>query len=250
MYQEFAVIYDEVMSEIPYDRWFEKLHACMGEYGKEAGHVCELGCGTGEMSRRFSAVGYEVTGIDLSVDMLARAMEKREEGQKLIYVNQDMSHFSLHKPADVVLCICDSMNYVLDHGELLDLFRSVRANLADNGIFVFDLKTEYCFRTILGDRVRFEDDERYSVIWENVYDQEEKLNQYLLTMFFHQETSGLYERYDECHTQRAYSLGEINGLLRQSGLEVYACYGADFVKAPEEEDERIYFVVGKDAKDV
>ena len=149
MYQEFALIYDAVMSEIPYDRWFEKLHACIGEYGKKAGHVCELGCGTGEMSRRFSAAGYEVTGIDLSVDMLARAMEKRQEGQELIYVNQDMSHFSLHKPADVVLCICDSMNYVLDHGDMLNLFRSVRANLADDGIFVFDLKTEYCFQNIL-----------------------------------------------------------------------------------------------------
>ena len=31
MYQEFALIYDAVMSEIPYDRWFEKLHACIGD---------------------------------------------------------------------------------------------------------------------------------------------------------------------------------------------------------------------------
>lgn len=105
MYEEFSVVYDSVMSDIPYGMWFERLHRELERRGKAGGYLCELGCGTGEMTGRFCDAGYEVTGIDLSPDMLARAMEKKEEDQQILYLNQDMRDFSLHKPADVTRSI-------------------------------------------------------------------------------------------------------------------------------------------------
>lgn len=249
MYQKFSIIYDRIMSEIPYDEWFEKLHALLEQQGKGSGHLCELGCGTGEMARRFSDAGYEVTGIDLSSDMLAQAMDKKRADQEILYVNQDMTDFSLHKPADVVLCICDSINYLLYEEELLDMFRCVRANLAEDGLFVFDMKTEYCYSELLGDNVRVDDDDGYTVIWENSYDRENKMNEYLLTMFLHQEETGLYERYDECHCQRAYKREEVESLLRQSGLRLQHCYGAGLDRGPDGQDERIYFVIRCERKE-
>lgn len=246
MYEEFSVVYDSVMSDIPYGEWFERLRGELDKHGKTGGHLCELGCGTGEMTGRFCEAGYEVTGIDLSPDMLARAMEKKEEDQEILYLNQDMRDFSLHKPADVVLCICDSVNYLLCEEDLLAAFRCVYENLDDDGIFVFDMKTEYCYRVILGDAVRFEDGGGYSVIWENTYDRVEKINEYLVTMFLFREDSGLYERYDECHRQRAYSREEVEDLLFQAGLTLYGCYGEDLEQMPGEQEERMYYVAGKD----
>lgn len=247
MYEEFSVVYDAVMSDIPYDMWFERLRRELERRGKAGGHLCELGCGTGEMTARFCGAGYEVTGIDLSPDMLARAMEKKEEDQQILYLNQDMRDFSLHKPADVVLCICDSMNYLLREEDLLAAFGSVYENLDDDGIFVFDMKTEYCYRYILGDVVRFEDGDDYSVIWENTYDRMEKINEYFVTMFLFREDSGLYERYNECHRQRAYSREEVEHLLSRAGLTLYGCYGEDLEQEPGEQEERMYYVAGKDS---
>lgn len=247
MYEEFSVVYDSVMSDIPYGMWFERLRRELERRGKAGGYLCELGCGTGEMTGRFCDAGYEVTGIDLSPDMLARAMEKKEEDQQILYLNQDMRDFSLHKPADVVLCICDSINYLLQDEDLLAAFRSVYENLDDDGIFVFDMKTEYCYRHILGDVVRFEDGDDYSVVWENAYDRVEKINEYFVTMFLFREDSGLYERFDECHRQRAYSREEVENLLSQAGLTLYGCYGEDFEQAPGEREERMYYVAGKDS---
>lgn len=242
MYNEFAGIYDAMMSEIPYDIWFEKLYAYMEKNGKTGGHLCELGCGTGEMSRRFAEAGYEVTGIDLSTDMLAMAMEKKKEEQNILYLNQDMTDFSLHKTADVVLCICDSINYLLEEDELRSVFACVKDVLAEGGIFLFDMKTEYCFREILGDGIRVEDEEDYTVIWDNEYDPESKINEYILTMFMLDTESGQYERFDECHRQRAYSPDRVRKLLQESGLVLKACFGGDMETQPGEQEERIYFV--------
>lgn len=245
MYEEFAGIYDAMMSEIPYDMWFQKLYDFLSKNGKGAGHLCELGCGTGEMSARFARAGYEVTGIDLSPDMLALAARKTPEDVSILYLNQDMSDFSLHKPADVVLCICDSANYLLEETELFSMFRCVRECLAEDGVFLFDMKTAYCFSELLGNGIRVEDEEDYTVIWDNEYVPEEKFNEYLLTMFVRDNDSGQYERYDECHRQRAYDTEQVEQLLVKAGLTPQRCFGADMERVPGEKEERIYFVAEK-----
>lgn len=244
MYQEFAGVYDAMMSEIPYDLWYERIHAYLVEQGKPDGHLCELGCGTGQMTGRFCDAGYEVTGIDLSPDMLALAMERKKEHQNILYLNQDMTDFSLHKPADVVLCICDSFNYLLEEEELLAMFRCVREAMTEDGIFLFDMKTRYCYTDILGDGIRVEDEEDYTVIWDNAFDTETDTNEYLLTMFVRQEDDR-YERYDECHVQRAYDDEVVVRLLKEAGLEVCHRFGADLAQAPGKQEERCYFVAKK-----
>ena len=133
MYEQFATVYDEMMEEIPYDEWFIKFQEILKEHGITSGHVCELGCGTGEMVSRFAKAGYEVTGIDISPDMLAKACEKTEGMEKISYFEEDMTDFSLHKPADVVLCICDSMNYLLSTEEIFAMFRCIKEALAEDG---------------------------------------------------------------------------------------------------------------------
>ena len=89
MYEQFATVYDEMMEEIPYDEWFIKFQEILKEHGITSGHVCELGCGTGEMVSRFAKAGYEVTGIDISPDMLAKACEKTEGMGKISYFEEN-----------------------------------------------------------------------------------------------------------------------------------------------------------------
>ncbi len=244
MYDRFAGIYDAMMSEIPYEMWFERLYSYLRKQGKTGGHLCELGCGTGEMTGRFAGKGFEVTGIDLSPDMLALAAEKKKDGQRILYLNQDMTDFSLHKPADVVLCICDSINYLLSEEELFKMFCCVREVLKEDGIFLFDMKTEYCFREILGNGLRMEDEEDYTVVWENEYDPETAMNEYVLTMFIPRK-DGLYERYDECHCQKAYPAERVKALLEKAGFEIRDWFGADMAAPPGAEEERIYVAASR-----
>ncbi|MGN1205703.1 MAG: class I SAM-dependent DNA methyltransferase [Eubacterium sp.] len=235
MYEQFAAIYDEMMEEIPYDEWFEKLHGILLEKGIATGHVCELGCGTGEMVRRFAEAGYEVTGIDLSPDMLAKACEKTEGLEKILYFEEDMTHFSLHKPADVVLCICDSMNYLLSVEEVRAMFGCIRSALAEGGIVIVDMKTTYCFQKVMGNQTRVDETEDALMIWDNTYEEESHINEYLLTIFTEDKATGMYARYDECHEQRAYSEDEIKECVKDASLHV--------TKSWTEDDVRTYFVI-------
>lgn len=235
MYEQFAMIYDEMMEEIPYDEWFAMLQCILRERGIRTGHICELGCGTGEMVRRFAEAGYEVTGIDLSPDMLAKASEKTLGMENILYFEQNMTDFSLHKPADVVLCICDSMNYLLSKEELQSMFRCIKEALTENGVAVLDMKTAYCFQKVMGNQTRVDETEDALMIWDNTYDEAAHINEYLLTIFTEDKATGMYERYDECHQQRAYTEEEIKECLNEASLRV--------VKSWTEEQVRTYFVV-------
>ncbi len=249
MYQQFAGIYDGMMSEIPYDTWFETMYQYLKRQGKSGGHLCELGCGTGQMTRRFADAGYEVTGIDLSPDMLAiAAQQEGDEEQKILYLNQDMTDFALHKPADVILCICDSANYLLEEEELAAMFAKVSENLAEDGIFLMDMKTAYCFSEIMGNGIRVEDEEDYTVIWDNEYDEETKVNEYLLTMFVLREDD-TYDRYDECHEQRAYEAQMVIDVMDKQGLSVEEHFGEDMMKLPDDKDSRWYFVAKRKGRE-
>ena len=75
-YSAFAYVYDELMDNVPYDAWAEYLIGLLKENGVVEGLVCELGCGTGQMTRRLAAAGYDMIGIDLSEEMLDVAREQ------------------------------------------------------------------------------------------------------------------------------------------------------------------------------
>ena len=80
MYEAFARVYDAVMDEIPYDEWCVYLRGLLEARGVEDGIVCELGCGTGNVTQRLSEAGYDMIGIDASEEMLGEAQEKLWEG--------------------------------------------------------------------------------------------------------------------------------------------------------------------------
>lgn len=243
-YTGFSMFYDYFMSDIPYDEWAEYVHMLLKEYGVRDGIICELGCGTGEMTARLDKKGYEVIGIDSSEDMLSVALDKQSEaGTDILYLNQDMREFELYGTVAAFVGVCDSMNYILSPEELVQVFRLVNNYLDKDGIFVFDLKTEYFYNKVLGNSVFADNSEDCSLIWENEYDPEKKLNSYVLTIYNKlEEEDGLYERIEEEHFQRAYSLEEIKQLVEKAGMEFVTAYDAFTKEAPKETSERIYIV--------
>ena len=241
-YESFARVYDLFMDNIPYGEWCEYLHGLLKKYGVEDGLVLELGCGTGSMTELLAARGYDMIGVDNSAEMLDIAMEKKyESGNDILYLLQDMREFELYGTVKAVVSVCDSMNYITDEEDLLDVFKLVNNYLDPGGVFIFDLNTVYKYEEILGENVIAENREESSFIWENWYDEEEQINEYDLTLFIQNE-DGLYEKYEETHYQRAYDLELVCELLEKAGLKLEAVYDAFTMEAPGEDSERVYFV--------
>ena len=254
-YTSFAEVYDTFMDNIPYDEWEKYLVSLLKEYGVDGGLVLELGCGTGNMTRRLAGDGYDMIAVDNSAEMLMTARNKGAgEAEKILYLLQDMRSFELYGTVRAVVSICDSMNYITEPEDLKQVFKLVNNYLDPGGIFIFDMNTPYKYRDIMGSRTIAENREDCSFIWDNFYDEEEKINEYQLSIFIRlQEGEGpgggeLCERYEENHFQRAYDLKEVSDLLAESGMEFVAAYDA-FSREPVREDsERMYIIAREKGK--
>ena len=204
-YTGFAGVYDIFMDNVPYEEWAGYLWEILREYGIEDGLLLELGCGTGSMTECMAGYGYDMIGVDYSIEMLELAWKKEEKsGHDILYLNQDMREFELYGTVRAVISVCDSVNYILEDGGLTEVFRLVNNYLDPGGIFLFDFNTEYKYQEVLGVQVIAEDREDCSFIWDNYYDDAERINEYELTLFIREEESELYRKYQETHFQRAY----------------------------------------------
>lgn len=248
-YRGFAQVYDLFMSDTPYEEWTDYLAGLMQEDGVSDGLVLDLGCGTGAVTRLLAERGYDMIGLDISMEMLQVAMEtEAQKGQNILYLCQDMREFELYGTVRAVVSICDSMNYLLAEEELAKVVALANNYLDPGGVFIFDLNTRYKYETLLGDTVIAENRDDGSFIWENYYDQESRINEYDLTLFI-QDQGELFRKYEETHYQRAYDLEEVRRAVAAGGMEFVAAYDALTRNPPETTSERIYIVCREQGKD-
>ncbi len=247
-YTSFARVYDTFMDNIPYEEWAVYLTGLLNEYGVNDGLVLDLGCGTGNMTELLAKEGYDMIGVDNAEEMLVIAMEKREKsGHDILYLLQDMREFELYGTVRAVVSVCDSVNYIDEEEDLTEVFRLVNNYLDPGGVFIFDFNTLYKYREILGDRTIAENREDCSFIWDNYYYEEERINEYELSIFI-REKENLFRRYEETHFQRGYTLDEMIRMIKDSGLEFVTAYDAFTREAPKEDSERIYVIAREKGK--
>ena len=248
-YTGFANMYDLFMDNIPYQQWSEYLISLLKSYGINEGLILDMGCGTGNITEPLAKAGYDMIGIDNSEDMLGIAMDKRyDSGLDILYLCQDMREFELYGTVAAAVSICDSMNYILEYDELVQVFKLVNNYLDPNGLFIFDLNTIHKYENI-GDTTIAENREEGSFIWENTYFSDKHLNQYELTIFTKDEDNR-YTKYEETHLQRGYTLDQIKSALTEAGMTYVTSYSAFTTNDVSENDERIYVIARESGKTV
>ena len=181
-YENFARVYDELMDNVPYEEWAQFILNLLQDRKITEGLVLELGCGTGKLMTLLGKVGFDMIGVDNSVEMLQIAKEKTS--QDFLYLLQDMREFELYGTVKAVISVCDSVNYITKKEELRKVFQLVNNYLDPEGLFIFDFNTEYKYRELIGETVIAEDREDVSFIWFNEYDEESHLNDSLQHLGF------------------------------------------------------------------
>lgn len=235
-YTSFASVYDLFMDNVPYEEWADYLEIILNRYGISDGLVADLGCGSGTITELLAAKGYDMIGIDISSEMLAIANEKKiKSGHDILYLCQDMREFELYGTVRAIVSLCDSINYILDEEDLLQVFKLVHNYLDYEGLFVFDINTPYKYEELLADNTFAENREDAAFIWDNYFDATTGINEYDLTLFIQKE-DGLFERFEEVHEQKSYDTELITKLLTEAGLKVLSIEG---------DEERKYFIAQK-----
>lgn len=262
-YTDFAGVYDTFMDDTPYQEWADFLAQLIEKYGiskpvrdKEQGIldsernlVLDLGCGTGTLTELLYQKGYDMIGVDLSQEMLNIALEKKEKsGSEILYLCQDMRELDLFSTVGTVISVCDSVNYLLENDEVEETFGLVNNYLYPGGIFLFDFNTVYKYEQVIGDTTIAENRDDCSFIWENYYHEEDRVNEYDLTIFVKEKKEELFRRFTETHFQRGYTLEEMKGFVERAGMEFVLALDADTHEAPTETSERIYVIARECSK--
>ena len=239
-YTDFASVYDEFMEDTPYDEWCADIVDNLRGFGIIGGLVCELGAGTGEMTRRLRDKGFDMIGIDSSEEMLMKAREKEGDSSDILYLCQDMREFELYGTVAAVVSVCDCVNYILEESELVTVFKLVNNYLDPSGIFIFDFNTKHKYRDVIGESTIAENREDESFIWENFYDEESDINEYDITFFVRE--GELFRRFTETHLQRGYELSEMKAAVEASGLVFVKAYDADIKGEVTDDSERVVVI--------
>jgi SAM-dependent methyltransferase len=135
LYTEYPALYDAIQSEWDYDRDVAFVEATRERHGVDGDRLLEIGCGTGEHTKRFVEAGYDVTAIDPFKGMLSLAREK-VEGDAAFH-QTGLPDPALEGEFDVVVAIRGVVNH-LPPEDLAPAFGSVADRLAEGGVFVFD----------------------------------------------------------------------------------------------------------------
>ena len=115
-----ADFYDSLNSHVDYALWVDFIEAVFRRFSqKKPQLVLDLACGTGTITIELARRGYDMTGIDISVDMLSRAREKADAaGVDILWLCQDMRSFELYGTVDAAVSSCDSINYITDRRDV------------------------------------------------------------------------------------------------------------------------------------
>lgn len=248
-YGDFARVYDLFMQDVPYKEWADHIEKVWEQYKISPKLIAELGCGTGALANYFAAKNIDVIGIDNSDQMLAIAREKSaEKGLDVLYLLQDMQDFELYGTVDSIYSACDSINYILEDDELLQTFKWVNNYLEPGGIFIFDINSQYKYEEILAENTFAYNIKEASYIWDNYYDGEEEINQYLVT-FFVEEDDGRYSKFEELHHERMYRLETITRVLEEAGMSVEGVFDGYTFNPVREDSDRITIIAREQGKE-
>ncbi len=206
--------------------------------------VLDLACGTGKLTFLLRDRGFDMTGIDLSEEMLSQAKDVCYEKNisDILWLCQDMTDFELYGTVDACVCTLDSINYLTKLSDVKRCFSLVHNYLIPDGVFVFDINTPKRFKCFYGQNDYVLEDKNTLLAWQNDYNEKTKLCKFYLSIFEEQQ-NGSYERYDEVQVERCYSRKQIERALSECGFEIIHVKG-DFTENPAcEDNEKWCFTV-------
>ncbi|HEY6363482.1 MAG TPA: class I SAM-dependent methyltransferase, partial [Candidatus Binatia bacterium] len=114
------------------------IHRLIRRHKPKARTLLEVACGTGAILK-ILAKSYDVAGLDRSPQMLSLACKKLPHAR---FHRKDMVSFDLGKKFDVVICVFDSSNHVLNFADWQKIFRNAARHLEEDGLFLFDINTQ------------------------------------------------------------------------------------------------------------
>lgn len=246
-YHVLALIYDELMSHVEYEKWARFMLKIFADHGVKSSlnsnpvHILECACGTGRVAELLTKYGYHVDAFDRAESMVKKAQERIGKMENINIYQADFLNFSHNKTYAAIICLYDSINYLVHEPDFLQFLSKVYKSLDDEGIFVFDVCTEfnslqYFLRRSEKGRVN-----GYKYLREIRYNRRKRIQENRFTV----NLTDTNEVFQEVHHQKIYHLPEIRKMLRDSNFKILE-ETDDFRRSkPNDQSLRVHFICEK-----
>lgn len=240
-----AECYDRFTADVDYSRWADYIEKHFKKNRNPVRAVLDLACGTGSLTCLLARRGYDMTGVDLSPDMLAVAAEKAAElklGEPPLFLCQGMERLDLNDTVDACVCCLDSVNHVTRPAALRRAFERVHLFLSPGGIFIFDINTPKKLMALDGGLFIDETEDAYCV-WRTEFSQKRRICSFGMDLFLRED--GAWTKSGEYQEEYAYTPEELTRYLEETGFRNIRQFGELKMRPPGPEEKRIFFTAEK-----
>ena len=242
-YENLAVSYDRLTNDVDYEATVRFYNEILAREDLAPRTAVDLACGTGSVTALLARQGLQVTGVDMSEEMLTVAWEKCQDlEQPPRFICQKLQELWLPRGVDLAVCALDSLDYITDPEDCAEAIRRVYKALNPGGIFIFDVNTPEKLRAMDGQVFLDEDDDVYCV-WRGEFDEETNICSYGMDLF--QRKGQTWVRSFEEHREYAYSAQQLKDYLKAAGFSHIAVYADRRFEAPAPGEQRIYIKARK-----
>lgn len=242
-YSALGSVYDTFTENVDYDA---AARYCDAVFNKNSINkiVLDAGCGTGTLTLLLSSLGYDMIGVDVSEQMLARAYEKAAEtGADVRFICQDLCELDLYGTVGGVVCMLDTLSHIPSKKQLETVLSRFSLFTEKGGILIFDLNTEYKHRNSLADNTFVFEDENSFVVWRNSLD--EKSARVDMTVNVFSAVKSGYRRDTDEFSEYVYDLQTVKALLERCGYELCEVLDGESYKQLDERSERMLICAKK-----
>lgn len=242
-YEALAASYDRLTRDVDYEATVDFYRQILKREGLRPRTAVDLACGTGSITALLARMGLDVTGVDMSEEMLTVAQQKTCRLTPMPrFICQKLQALRLPRGVDLAVCGLDSLDYITDPADCEKAIARVYRALNPGGIFIFDVNTPEKLRAMDG-QVFLDEDEDVYCVWRGEFDEETNICSYGMDLF--QRTGRLWQRSFEEHREYAYTREQLTAYLKQAGFCRIAVYGDRSFSPPGEGEQRIYFKARK-----
>lgn len=223
-YGFFAEFYDRYMSHVDYSEWIDMILSWAFHFMETTPKiVLEMACGTAKISEQLVFKGMDVDGFDASPFMLHQAYKKNFKPKLHLASLTDPPKRENHY--ELILCLFDSINYLLRSEEVSIAIHNAWLALQTNGLLVFDISTIYNSKENFFDVIQTHHFAEASIVHHAFYD-ELRLRQRSFLNLYRKGGTAVIPSQEE-HCQRVYSHKEILSLIHNSPFELKGIFATE-----------------------
>jgi len=223
--KEYARYYDIFYFDKDYERECDFLETIFKKILNEKPKtILDIGCGTGSHAFILVERGYDITGIDISENMISIARNKSKNLEVDIKFNvADIRNLKLDEKFDACIGMFNMMGYIIKNSDIKQALDNVHKHLKPNGLFVFDVWNGLAVMRILPE-IRFKEVDnddikliRFAQPRLRSFDHICEVNYELIIL---NKNEGTLNRINEKHTVRFYFPQEMKYYLENAGFEL------------------------------